>query len=232
MPAALTISITRDDATPFMARLIDHLESQELRKVMARGLQQDVADHLITYDKRHPNRNAGAGWKRTHVFRDAARATHGKATSRGLRVSINHPMMRLRYLGGDIKPVKARLLAIPVDPHHPAADPQAAEAYGQSPRKFSHLRLIMYGNTGKGALVARGRTNIRKDRRKGRKGKHRGETIAGGGVYYWLVPKAHVDPDRTVLPRNIDLLRAAVKYADDYIETASPNQLAPGDSHV
>lgn len=215
MPLGLTITIN-DQATGFISRLNDMLQSVKLRKVMARGTERDVRDHLIDYDKRNPNKHVNNGWRRTHVFRDAARATHGEAIDRGIRISINHPMIGLRYHGGDIRPVKAKALAIPVDPSHPAADPRAAEAYGNSPRKFHHLRLIQLSD-GKAALVANDRTEIKKDHRKGREGKYRGKELLGG-VYYWIVQKAHIKKDATVLPKERTLLENAVKYADDYLE--------------
>jgi len=219
MAATLTIQISKDEATPFMHRLVDHLKSEDLRKIIGRGLQQDVKKHLITYDQKHPNKH---GQRRTHIFRDAAKATHSKVTPRGIRVAISHPMIGLRYFGGTIKPVKAKLLAIPIDPTHPAADPQAKQAYGKSPKRFHHLRLIMFGKTGVGALVARSRTNIVKDRRKGRKGRFRGKTIKGGGIYYWLVPSATIKANRTILPTNSTMITSAIKHADDYIDSKNP----------
>ena len=224
--ARIEVSISRDEATPYLQRLIEVMESVDGRKVIARGLEQDIRDHLIAFNRANPNRNAGAGWKRTNVVQDAANATHGDATDHGVRISINHPMIALRYFGGTVRPVKSKLLAIPIDPSHPAADEQAAEAYGQSPRAFHHLRLVMFGKTGKGALIARDRSQIgiQADRRKGREGQKRvkaGNTIHGG-IYYWLVQQATVRANSDILPTDDTIRENAVRHASDYIATATP----------
>lgn len=222
--AAITITVSRDDATPYMQRLVEVMQGVDGRKVIARGLERDVSDHLLSYNRNHPNRNAGAGWSRSNIVADAAHATHGEATAEGVRISINHPMIALRYFGGTVRPVSSKLLAIPINPSHPAADPEAAEAYGKSPRAFHHLRLIMFGNTGVGALVTRKRTNIAigADRRKGREGQKRtkqGDTL-GGGIYYWLVASATIRATPDILPTDTALLESAAHHANDLIETA------------
>jgi len=226
--ASVTINISRDEATPYIERLIEVMESVDGRKVIARGLERDVRDHLIRFNAQNPNRNAAAGWRRTNVVADAANATHGEATAEGVRISINHPMIGLRYFGGTVTPVKAKLLAIPIDPAHPAADPQAAEAYGQSPRAFHHLRLVMFGKSGVGALIARNRTDIAigADRRKGREGRKRakqGNTIHGG-IYYWLVQRATVRANPAILPTDAAIQQSAATHAADYIETATTSK--------
>jgi len=217
-----SIRIKSDTATPAVARVRAMLASTELGEVLARGAQNVVSEHLVKYDQDHPNRYAGAGAQRTHTFLAAARNTHGSLTAKGIRVTIVSPAISLHYHGGDVLPVTARLLAIPIDPTHPAADPEAAQAYGSAPRKFSHLRLVMYGKTGVGALVGRARTNIKigADRRKGREGQQRikqGATIEGGGIFYWLVKSATISPHPDVLPTTDRLLAGIEQSGLDYL---------------
>jgi hypothetical protein len=221
--ASITVTVSRDTASPYLRRLAEVMVSVDARKVIARGLERDVRDHLIAFNAANPNRHAAAGWRRSNIVKDAADATHGEATADGVRISINHPMVALRYFGGTVTPVRSKLLAIPIAPGHPAADPQAAEAYGQSPRAFHHLRLVMFGKTGVGALIARDRSDIGigADRRKGREGQKRtkqGNTVKGG-IYYWLVPQATITANPAILPTDTALLDSAARHATDYIDT-------------
>jgi hypothetical protein len=72
---------------------------------------------------------------------------------------------------------------------------------------------------------------MQKDRRKGREGQMRtkkGREITGG-VYYWLVPKAYIKQDKSVLPTERVLLDSALVYADKHIaSTAGATSPLPG----
>jgi len=210
----VTIEITRDEATPALRRLQEHLDGVDMRDAMARGTALLVRNHL---DELNTTRGHQGGGRRTNMYAAASRQTTHELIDDGFRVAIAHEAIGLRYFGGVVRPVNAKLLAIPVDPSHPGADPEAADAYGESPRKFHHLRLVMFGKTGKGALIARNRTNITRDRRKSTSTNYRGESIHGG-LFYWLVPEATHKPDPAVLPTDDELATAALDAGDNYLD--------------
>jgi hypothetical protein len=118
----------------------------------------------------------------------------------------------LRYHGGTVKPVNARLLTIPA----------RAEAYQKRAGEFSDLEFLF----GKGrrpiALIRRHQTQISigKDRRKGRQGKMRvkqGKSM-GGEIMFWLVEKTEHMADQTIIPDDNTLLRVVREAGTQYLD--------------
>jgi hypothetical protein len=111
-----------------------------------------------------------------------------------------------------VRPKKSKLLAIPA----------RAEAYGKSPRDFSHLRFAVLA--GHPALVQNEHTKIswRKDRKTGKKRMVRGATVgsnddAKAPVFYFLAPKATIRKNPNVLPTRDEVLEAVTAGVNDYL---------------
>jgi len=103
---------------------------------------------------------------------------------------------RLRYFGGTVRPVRAKLLTIPAVP----------EAYGKSARDFPNLGFAILD--GKPALVDKEPTFVKAGKR------IRGFGVTpvgqlGGRVFFWLAHETKHEPDPTVLPTDDDMIGAA-----------------------
>jgi hypothetical protein len=107
---SVTISITKDAATPRLLRLAALFTPQRLGASAGKAVEGLVARHL-----RSLGRNK-KGWPSTEFWARAAKATHSQPHPEGTLVSVNQIGVRQRYLGGHISPVKARALTIPISP--------------------------------------------------------------------------------------------------------------------
>ena len=123
------------------------------------------------------------GGRRGHFYSKAANSTHFKVTANGARVSVTHTGFALRYYGGVVRPVRAKALAIPA----------RKELYGYWPREVDADMFVLW-RPGKniGALVTKLGGSLR--------------------VLYWLVHKATIRPDKSLLPHP-DVIGSAVNRA-------------------
>lgn len=98
------------------------------------------------------------GFPATGFGERAARATKGFASETGVTLRCDAQGIRQRYYGGEIKPVNARALTIPISPI----------SYGHSASEFPGLFLL---KTNKGAYLVQGgveQTKKGKDRKRGK----------------------------------------------------------------
>jgi len=99
------------------------------REVTGRSAVNLIQKHLRDRDRTHPNKLGG---RRTHFYAAAARGTSFQLVADGALIAINKEGIRQRLLGGTIRPIRAKALAIPARP----------EAHGRSPREFDDLFLV------------------------------------------------------------------------------------------
>jgi len=170
------------------------LADDNVKHVIGRAGSTTVRDHLFGMDMSETN---ALGGKRTHFYANAARATHYELISNGVAIVISHTGIALRRYGGTVRPVNARLLAVP----------NIKEAHGRRPREFDNLVAVMFGRTGIGALMERSHSDIGSRR-----------TVRGRArrIYYWLVPETHHQPNPDVLPTARELLESVLPPARDY----------------
>lgn len=150
-------------------------------------------------NKRFPSESTGF-WKR------AARATSFEATGAtsglvgAVTVIVDQIGVEQRLKGGPIAAVNAKYLTIPA----------RAEAYGKSAREFSNLRFVAFASGAK-ALVETDHTTIAYGR--GRKDGTRkvSGTTRGGMVMFWLKRSVNQQPNRGVIPSDVDMGRTAVE---------------------
>ena len=199
MSYAITIDVPVDTARPALTRLRNKLRNPaRLHKAAARGalpvLQEQFRENARTNKNKFGAR--GSFWNRmlsgTRVETDANAATLAMPAAIGLRVH-----------GGTVEPVKSKYLAIPA----------RKQAHGKSPRDFNDLRFVPLLGRGKGgALVQREQQKIsyKKDGTIGRGRKLGGRDKEGRlPVFYWLVPSATIQGDKTLLPTKAQLLAGA-----------------------
>lgn len=149
---------------------------------MAAAVAEQIRGHLVQKDQ-IPN---ALGGRRTHFYAAAAGQTFWTASATEAEVTIAKDGIRQRFLGGEIKPVNARALTVPVHP----------EAHGRRAAEFGpELRLVLFGGTASNPNAI-------------------GMLVLGKGatapVYYLLVGSVSQDPDPTVLPSDDDMLSEAV----------------------
>lgn len=163
----------------------------------ARRFNAKVAAHALPLFEQNflrlagTNRNAfgvrGGFWNRM------LSGTKAMATTEAAIIRMPREV-RLRHRGGTVRPKVAKYLAIP----------QAAEAYGKSPRQFDDLRIIRVGN----ALLA-----VRHAAFPGRRDAVR--TV--GTVLYVLVRSATIQPRADVLPADSAVDAAALAGARAFV---------------
>lgn len=184
-------------AGPAITKLVDRVSAARLREVVGPRVTRLVQDHLIARDAAQPNRLGGA---RTHFYSGAAQATTWREAGDDVVIAIDQLGIRQRYLGGLIRPVKTKRLAIPA----------RAESYGKAPGEFRDLTVAFLGG-GRLALVRASQSLIRfvKSRKTGQiKVKKIG--AAGGEILFWLVPEVTQAADPAVLPARADLVTETV----------------------
>lgn len=201
----MSIQIDDQRARELLRNMTLSLAARNVRDVIGRSARSAIREHLIAYDHSHKNQLGG---RRTHFYTRAARSAEFASIPGGVRVSLHHPGIAQRYFGGTIKPVTAKLLAIPAVP----------EAHGRRPAEFDNLELIGSKTAGFLALVERQSTDLSYGRRKGgvksvRQGRQR-----GGRVMFWLTRSVRQAPKLDVLPTDYGLKERVVADLRAYLD--------------
>lgn len=104
-----------------------------LRKVLGAEAANQVKKNFNRLAQK-PNR---LGAPSTGYWRDAANSVSWRVVGRGaIELTVSQVGVRLHLLGGTVRPVRRKMLAIPVHP----------EAHGKSPREFSDLEFVVGPN--------------------------------------------------------------------------------------
>jgi hypothetical protein len=203
--AAFTVSLdARDFVSHTLEGLARGLTPANIARPIGQGVAQLVKAHLTALDTARQNDLGGTP---THFYRKGAQATTWSPVAEGVVIRVDHQGIAQRYFGGTIKAKPGGALTIPADP----------EAYGKRAREFNNLRLVVFGESGRAALVTAIASNIRI----GKRGvKAVSSTVQR--VMYWLVKSVTQEPDPTVLPTDdaIDgaTTLAVTSYAQGIIE--------------
>lgn len=179
-----------------------------LHESIAKAVADKVREHLKMRDSTHPNILGG---KRSHFYWHAAESVTSEATSEGAVVTIDHLGLRQRWLGGDIYPVHAKLLAIPA----------RSEAYGLSPREFPGDLTFIKFRSGAMALVKDDTTTTTNEGGgytilSAARGERRSRKRGIGLVEYWLTDHVYQYPDPEVLPSAQEVTEAATEAVGEY----------------
>ena len=176
---AITVNIS-DAVTPLLRRAQAELGPGRVSAALAGDFEKLTKRHLVALGAARHH-----GYADRNFYAEASAATAATSNALGVTVTIRHEGIAQRYFGGTITAKPGSALTIPADP----------EAYGHRAREFNNLRLVIFGNTGRAALVTARATNIRI----GKRGvKAVSSTIER--VMYWIVKSVNQRPDPTVLP--------------------------------
>lgn len=194
-----------DKASPEVRAKISGF-GRPLNTVMGRAVSNCIRSNYVRWNSANPNKLGG---ERTNLGAQFARATHPELLADGFAVVTSHVAARQRLMGGTIRPVKAKMLAIPAD----------AEAYGKRPREFNNLRFAVLG--GHPALVVAEATQVKSTK----KGFKAVASSLGNKVMYWLANSINQVADPSVLPSEAEMVDAATSAALSTIDrTNSRNQ--------
>ncbi|MFO1461257.1 MAG: hypothetical protein U1G08_17875 [Verrucomicrobiota bacterium] len=177
-----------------LPRLLAQLaEPTALLAILGREAGNRLRSHFRQKDRTEPNKLGG---QRTHFWRqvtDSVQAPRIAGNKQSVVVSITHPAIAQKVLGGVIRPKRVKFLTIPVAP----------EAYGRTARTFEaetglKLFLLKVGTGKKSAVLA---------------------TARGGGIQveYLLRSSVKQSPDPAALPDPETMSLALLKRADGYV---------------
>ncbi len=187
----ITVEIT-DYATPALARAVAFLDSTAPQEIVGR---MAVNAFGVNFDRLNQIPNA-LGGERTNYWNDAKNATSFEISGDTVTVVTSQIGAALHYYGGTVTPTKAKYLTIPAAP----------EAHGKSASDFQDL-VVLFGRGGKpyglgtNERVGFGTT--------GRESQHR--------VIFWLVEKATIPADPSVVPDETTLLDPIVAKLNEVI---------------
>lgn len=171
------------------------LAGDALKAVVGEAVAQLVRAHLVELEASRPNKQ---GWARQHWYSKAADSTHWTTTPSGARVSIAQDGFRMRVLGGVVRPVTAKALAIPA----------SEEAYGRMARDPVWNGELSYVPLKRGNLVG---LLVR-----------RNTPDAEGEVMYRLLRQATIKPDPSLVPDEAAINETVDEALNFYISAAVP----------
>jgi len=205
MSLGLSISV-QDNATPALESKLQLVSPSRLAGILGPGLTQFVQRHLRS------NGTNSQGWPSTHFWADAARGTSFTRSDNGdgIVISINKIGVRQRYYGGPIRPVRAKALAIPINP----------VSYGHVPADFPGLFMIKCAS---GAYLVQSNESMseKTGRTIGRTGKggNAGRRLKSNLTFLFkLSAGVQQDPDPTVIPSEDELTEVSMDLLERAIQ--------------
>lgn len=186
MGFAVQIDITKDTATPMLARAREFILPSRLNPIVGRSAVNVYRKHLFGLNKTRPNKLGGA---RTNYYATAARQTNFKVISDdAVLISIPQIGIGQRYYGGVIKPRVAKFLTIAANP----------AAYGHRASEFD--LEIVFGHDGQPIALATKSTRATQVTQN-----KRGKTVTKqigrhGEIMFLLRRSVNQKPDPTILP--------------------------------
>jgi hypothetical protein len=212
------VKVTVDPAgRQFVVDVGDEVANRRgLNAVLADRLADELVEYLRRDNARKPN-NMGA--PRTNFYNRVADATAVASVSEtGATVAIAEPRFRVHVFGGTIKPVKAKMLTIPLVKE---ARGLRASSYA---RKFGRRLFTLPGinllfekvEDGAQSLV-----NETSGRTRDEAGARQGVTLAARSrirPVYALAKSAKIEKDPTALPKDEVLASMLAEEARDFVE--------------
>lgn len=185
------ITITRDDATPFLIEFGKRLaRPRDLMQVMGRRLGNVLRDHFAARD-REPNKR---GWPKQHFWGEIREATGvSEVTDTSATVTIADYRMAHKIKGGAIVAKQAKALTIPL---HPLAYGKRASVLEAE----TGIDLFQPGKKGekKGVLL----------------GEYQGQLIA----FYALRKRVNQPADPRALPPDEEINEAMTEEVSDWLD--------------
>ncbi len=186
-----SITITRDDATPFLIEFGKALKRpRDLMQVMGRRLSNELRDHFAGRD-RDPHKR---GWPKQHFWGEIREATGvSEVTDTSATVTVADYRMAHKVKGGPIVAKKAKALTIPLH----------ALAYGKRASVMeaeTGVELFQPGKKGekKGVLL----------------GEYQGQIVA----FYALRKRVDQPADPRALPPDGEINEAMAEEVSDWLD--------------
>lgn len=205
---AYTITISGEGEAK--AKLQKFGRSPGLDRAVGLAAQDAVKEYYFRLDGERAN---AMGGKRSHFYHKAGMSAQWQPVADGVSVSVTQLGLRQRWLGGTIRAVNAKYLAIPA----------RTESYGIRPREFpGDLQFIKF-KSGAAALVKDDQSHgVDMDSggyrvKSAERGEKRTRKKGVGLVEYWLVPSVYQRPDPTAVPSPEYLLNAVTEAASTYL---------------
>ena len=217
----MQIEVTfKGEASETLARLGQGLGDREtLHATMAFGVETGIREHL---DKSgYVGRKNKLGGKSTGFWKAVSNSVASEASADGATVSISHRGSVLQYYGGEVKPVNAKALSVPV---HKSAHGIYARQY---PDLLAYIpATTQFGPFRKGAgqdtvgYLVRGETYTRtRGKNKGKEGVRALPKDRGGELIYVLRSRTYHEGDPGMLPTEAELTTAAAEAGAAYLES-------------
>lgn len=218
------ITVIQDTVSPLLRDLAEALhDPQRINRVRGQAVVNQLKDHFRARDAM-PNKR---GWPKQHLYSEFARATHlGEITTDAADVVVAHPAILQRIHGGEIKPKRGRMLALPA---------MALAAGAGSPREGATpvLKMLMAYNEAIGhwmwcLFAVEQATKEVKDRRKGHKGEIKTvpDPKQPSGIWYWLARSTNPPADPNAIPSDETLSQAATAAALEFFNSGVYRQKA------
>ena len=204
--SALVCMVQSEALTALGSRARTALEGTDMALAGGRAVKLLLVEHFTELEAgRH--REGGS-----HFYADAARSVYDPAPLAGYNsaaVAIDKIGLAQRLMGGTIRAVKGKYLAIPVP---------GTEAVGKTPADFPALQFFKTKRGG-GLKLQRAVASVVGHLRTGKnKGKSRNEAdILGDVVLFWLVPEVTQAADPTVLPADEEMSAVAFTAMDEFL---------------
>jgi hypothetical protein len=188
----LTITVTQDDLSPAIRRLISAIDPARLMQVAGKRLEIEMRKHFLDLDRR-PNKR---GWPSRHFWSRISKSTALGAVSRdSATVSVSDPAFWAKKQGATIRPKRGKFLAIPAT--------AAAYAAG-SPREGGAPELSFDRQVN----PATGRMQFCLSVK---------SSNTASTVWYWLARQTTVPADPDALPREIHLKAAILDSIESFV---------------
>ena len=218
MSAAITVTVVTDTATQAIAEVQRKIGAPDAIKIVAQVAAETYRAHLYRNQNTRPNKLGGP---RTGYWKHAGDRTSWRVNdgARTAIVSIAQVGIRLHAEGGTVVPKVAKRLAIPA----------TAAAHGTRPidsQWRDKLRPVIGRGRQVVALAATANFDrvVTKGQNAGQRRRARGKQIANAGqgeVVFWLVPKATIKADPTVLPDAQTVLTKIASALSRYLRAKS-----------
>ena len=207
--AVFGLSVRLDTVSPLSDAMTRGLRRRGYAPAVGEAGKLVLIEHFSGKESQAAGASQTVGGKRklghVGVYADFARATNWRVNGESVEVSVAHPAVRQRLMGGRIKPVNSTYLTIPA----------REGAYGKRVAEVGIALKFGYAydddlGTWRKALIAE--EAVTKQVGRARKdGTRREKVVKSSGVYYWLVREVNQEPDDTVLPYDELILERASK---------------------
>lgn len=185
MSVAISITYTVTGAESKLQALRLAINPQALNEAAGRSVATSVRDHLYNLNSARPN---ALGGRRTNYYAGAADSTHMEAAPDKATVTVSQTGFALRFHGGTVTPVNAKMLTIPVNP----------AAYGMRAREFPDTFVWRDKDT-KSAFIADAPGNVLR-------------------LLFLLTDSATIPEDPSLLPSDSNLESSAIDGIRNYLD--------------